>query len=117
VFPIHATSWAQLPADGHRDRLASVLGSTRARVLHALTTGHSTTELAHAVSISPASASAHATALRGAGLVTTQRDGQAVRHMLTELGRAIVAANSPNAEIGVLSGASDRNGRVQNGQS
>jgi hypothetical protein len=37
--------------------------------------------------------------------------------MLTELGRAIVAANSPNAEIGVLSGASDRNGRVQNGQS
>jgi DNA-binding transcriptional ArsR family regulator len=117
VFPIHATSWAQLPADGHRDRLASVLGSTRARVLHALTTGHSTTELAHAVSISPASASAHATALRGAGLVTTQRDGQAVRHMLTELGRAIVAANSPNAEIGVLSGASDQNGRVQNGQS
>lgn len=92
VYPIHATSWAQLPADDHRDRLAPVLGSTRARVLHALTTEHSTTELAHAVSISPASASAHAAALRGAGLVTTQRNGQAVRHALTELGRAMVAA-------------------------
>lgn len=116
VFPIHATSWAQLPADGNRDRLASVLGSTRARVLHALTTGQSTTELAHAVSISPASASAHATALRGAGLVTTQRDGQAVRHMLTALGRAIVAANSSSVESAAVSGAPGRNGRAQNGQ-
>jgi DNA-binding transcriptional ArsR family regulator len=116
VFPIHATSWAQLPADGNRDRLASVLGSTRARVLHALTTGQSTTELAHAVSISPASASAHATALRGAGLVTTQRDGQAVRHMLTELGRAIVAANSSSVESAAVPGAPGRNGRAQNGQ-
>lgn len=114
VFPIHATSWAQLPTDGNGDRLASVLGSTRARVLHALTTEHSTTELARAISISPASASAHAAALRGAGLVTTQRDGQAVRHILTELGRAIVAVNSSNVERPDHSGTTRRNGRAPN---
>jgi DNA-binding transcriptional ArsR family regulator len=93
VFPIHAASWAQLPATDHHDRLAIVLGTTPARVLQVLTTAHSTTELARAVGISPASASAHTTALRGAGLVTTQRDGQAVRHELTELGRAMASAN------------------------
>lgn len=119
VYPIHATSWAQLPSDGHRDRLGTVLGSTRARVLIALSTERSTSELALAVNISPASASAHATALRGAGLVTTQRDGRAVRHVLTELGRALVAANSQTVASARDSGAARRNGQAptpQNGQ-
>jgi DNA-binding transcriptional ArsR family regulator len=93
VFPLRATSWAQLPVTNHHDRLATALGTTRARVLRALTSAHSTTELARTVGISPASASTHAAALRGAGLVTTQRDGQAVRHELTELGRAMTSAD------------------------
>lgn len=93
VYPIRAASWGQLPASNHHDRLATALGATRARVLQALTNAHSTTELARAIGVSPASASAHAAALRGAGLVTTQRNGQAVRHELTELGRAMTSAN------------------------
>ncbi len=93
VYPIRAVSWAQLPTSNHHNRLATVLGTTRARVLRALTSAHSTTELARSIGISPASASAHAAALRGAGLVTTQRNGQAVRHELTELGRAMTSAN------------------------
>jgi DNA-binding transcriptional ArsR family regulator len=93
VYPVRITSWAQEnPGVDHRDRLAAVLGTTRARVLRALGAEHTTSELARAVGISLASASTHAAALRGAGLVTTRRDGQAVRHALTELGQAVASA-------------------------
>jgi DNA-binding transcriptional ArsR family regulator len=93
VYPLRSSSWAQENpgGDGH-DRLAAVLGITRARVMRALVSEHTTSELASALRISPASASTHAAALRGAGLVTTQRDGKAVRHALTELGQAVVSA-------------------------
>jgi DNA-binding transcriptional ArsR family regulator len=93
VYPIRHASWEQLTADNHHDRLATVFGTTRARVLQVLTTEHSTSELARAVGISLASASTHATALRGAGMVMTRRDGPSVRHVLTELGRAVASAN------------------------
>jgi DNA-binding transcriptional ArsR family regulator len=76
--------------DAGDDRLAAVLGSTRARVLSTLTSEHTTTELAHAIDISPASASMHAAALRDAGLVTTRRAGRAVRHIVTDLGQTMV---------------------------
>jgi DNA-binding transcriptional ArsR family regulator len=93
VYPVRITSWAQeAPGVDHRDRLAVVLGTTRTRVLRALGGERTTSELARAVGISLASASTHAAALRGAGLVTTRRDGQAVRHTLTELGRAVASA-------------------------
>jgi DNA-binding transcriptional ArsR family regulator len=93
VYPVRITSWAQEAAGvDHRDRLAAVLGTTRTRVLRALGGEHTTSELARAVGISLASASTHAAALRGAGMVTTRRDGQAVRHTLTELGRAVASA-------------------------
>ncbi|MEU4478629.1 helix-turn-helix domain-containing protein [Micromonospora sp. NPDC023966] len=46
--------------------------------------------LARGVAISLSSASEHATALRAAGLVTTERDGGAVRHRLNPLGAHLV---------------------------
>ncbi|MFE9688799.1 ArsR/SmtB family transcription factor [Micromonospora sp. NPDC005806] len=68
--------------------LAGVLGTTRAAVLGRLAEpgGRTTTDLARAVGISLSSASEHATALRSAGLVTTERVGGAARHRLTPLG-------------------------------
>ena len=93
VYPLRSSSWAQEVAGGNcHDRLAAVLGMTRARVLRALVSEHTTTELARALRISPATASTHAAALRGAGLVTTRREGKAARHALTELGQAVVSA-------------------------
>jgi DNA-binding transcriptional ArsR family regulator len=93
VYPLRSSSWAQEDPGGNcHDRLAAVLGMTRARVLRALVSEHTTTELARALRISPATASTHAAALRGAGLVTTRRDGKAARHALTELGQAVVSA-------------------------
>lgn len=104
VYPLRSSSWAQDDPGGDcHDRLAAVLGMTRARVLRALISDHTTTELARALRISPASASTHAAALRAAGMVTTRRDGKAVRHALTQLGQA-VASGAPGGPDTASSG-------------
>ncbi|WP_078963696.1 ArsR family transcriptional regulator [Streptomyces durhamensis] len=51
---------------------------------------HSTGDLARRLGVSNATASAHATALRGAGLITTFRAGRAVGHQRTLLGNLLV---------------------------
>jgi DNA-binding transcriptional ArsR family regulator len=80
-----------IPADpAVRDSLAALLGPTRAAVLRALRGPHGTAELAAAVGISPASASEHAKVLRDASLIETRREGRAVRHSLTALGRTML---------------------------
>ncbi len=66
--------------------LGSLLGATRAAALEATVTGCTTTELAKRCTISPAAASHQASVLREAGLITTRRDGAAVRHEITQLG-------------------------------
>jgi DNA-binding transcriptional ArsR family regulator len=71
--------------------LGVVLGRTRASALRALVDSCSTTELAGRLGISVSSASQHATALRAAGLIRTERHGPAVRHSLTVLGRAMLS--------------------------
>ncbi|MFC8509509.1 helix-turn-helix domain-containing protein [Streptomyces sp. NPDC057411] len=83
------------------EALPGVLGRTRAQLLHLLTAPHTTTELARALRVSNATASAHAAALRRAGLVTTSRAGKSVRHERTALGTLLVAG-------GRTSGAGDR---------
>ena len=113
VFPIRPGSWAQLSGGNDHDRLGAVLGTTRARVLQVLTTEHTTSELARAVGISAASASTHASALRGAGMVITRRDGAAVRHVLTDLGRAVATANP---SVGDLGRSADPGDRIVNGR-
>ena len=70
--------------------LAALLGPTRAAVLRALAAPRGTVELAAAVGISPASASEHAKVLRDAHLIETRREGRAVRHSLTAVGRTIL---------------------------
>jgi len=96
VYPIPPPDWyLQMNRSDHEARLAVILGATRARVLCALISEHSTTSLAAALGLSPGSASMHAAALRGAGLVETRRDGRAVRHTLTDLGKGLVSARTP----------------------
>lgn len=65
--------------------LAKVLGVTRTTVLTAVAAapGLTTAELANRARVSLASASEHATLLREAGLVTSQRDRNRVRHYPT----------------------------------
>jgi len=72
------------------ERLAALLGPTRAAVLCTLAADATTTQLAHRIGISLASASQHTTVLRDAGLVHTSRVGRAVVHTLTPLGSRLV---------------------------
>lgn len=94
VYPLYPLPVAPQPEPG--DPLAALLGHTRAGVFRALATPRSTTELATAVQVSAASASTHAGALRRAGLAATHRRGRGVRHVLTPLGRLLLAAQPPS---------------------
>ncbi|QKV96798.1 winged helix-turn-helix transcriptional regulator [Streptomyces sp. NA02950] len=68
------------------DALAAVLGRTRVEMLFLLAQEHTTSGLARRLRVSNATVSAHAAALRGAGLITTVRAGRAVLHQRTALG-------------------------------
>jgi DNA-binding transcriptional ArsR family regulator len=94
VYPARgiATLWED--ATPAPDGLARLLGTTRATILSDLSAPRSTTELAQRLSLSPAGASHHLTALRDAGLLTTHREGRTVLYARTPLGDALVAPPS-----------------------
>jgi predicted transcriptional regulator len=58
--------------------------------LETLSNTCTTTELAGRLRTSLATASHHATVLRQAGLITNRRNGNAVLHLITPLGRALL---------------------------
>jgi hypothetical protein len=70
--------------------LSVLIGATRAEVFRALVAGRGTTPLARELRISPASASAHVTALRQVGPAATRRTGRAVRHTLNPPGMQLL---------------------------
>ncbi|TQL18160.1 winged helix-turn-helix domain-containing protein [Streptomyces sp. SLBN-134] len=84
---------------GSRSPVISLLGQTRASVLHTIADhpGSSTKELAVLIGISPPSASEHATTLRTAGLIRTVRDRNTALHSLTPLGLALL--NTPQHPV------------------
>ncbi|HEY9367478.1 winged helix-turn-helix domain-containing protein [Streptomyces sp.] len=90
-----------LPAEaGAEDPLAAVLGRTRLDVLQLLDREHTTSDVARRLRVSNATASAHASALRGAGLITTVRAGRAVLHRRTALGSLLVGVRDPGGRPG-----------------
>ncbi|MCG5213602.1 DUF5937 family protein [Streptosporangium soli] len=64
--------------------LASVLGRTRTALLVALAEPLTTAALATRLGITPSAVSQHLGALRGAGLVSTRRNGRTALHLRTE---------------------------------
>ncbi|MFI9310846.1 ArsR family transcriptional regulator [Streptomyces triculaminicus] len=82
-------------APGTEEALAAVLGRTRLGALVLLAEEHTTGDLARRLGVSDATASAHAAALRGAGLITTERAGRAVLHRRTALGSLLVRRRGP----------------------
>lgn len=101
VYPVqHAPGLLhRANVDTHSRPLSALLGSTRAAALEAIATGCTTTELAERCRISLAGASRQAGILREAGLITTRRTGQAVRHDLTALGRAVLDGGSAGQSL------------------
>ncbi|MET7620371.1 transcriptional regulator [Streptomyces sp. NPDC005408] len=72
------------------EALGALLGRTRAAALRIVAEGCGTTELAGRLGVTPAAASQHAKALRGAGLITTIRRGGSVLHVTSALGRELL---------------------------
>ncbi|GAA1870196.1 ArsR/SmtB family transcription factor [Myceligenerans crystallogenes] len=78
------------------DALSTLVGRTRATVLRELATAAlTTTALAKRLSIATASVSEHVSALRGAGLVDSRRDGRQVIHEITALGYEMLSTAGP----------------------
>jgi DNA-binding transcriptional ArsR family regulator len=82
--------WATPPTPRSLDRL---LGTTRARILTALTTPLQTGVVARLVSVTNPTASEHLAVLRDAGLIDTSRAGRTATHELTDAGRALLTAS------------------------
>jgi len=70
--------------------LTEVLGRTRALLLTTLDQPTATTDLARRHGLAPATVSAHLTALRGAGLLASERRGHRVLYRRTDLGDALL---------------------------
>jgi DNA-binding transcriptional ArsR family regulator len=95
VFPIARRTWLGKPDLDESDRsepLEGLLGRTRTTVLKTSMTGCSTSDIARAAGISPASVSHHTKVLREAGLITTRRDGYSVCHEITDLGLSLLSS-------------------------
>lgn len=91
IYPISTEHrWSVLLDTTNKKALEKLLGTTRARVLRALDQGANTTELATLLQTSLASVSRHASTLRDAGLIVSQRYGPSVFHTLTTLGRQLL---------------------------
>lgn len=81
------------PEGQPHDGLAALIGRARAAALRVIGDDPTTGELAMRLGVKAPTASAHAAALRSAGLVVTERTGRSVRHRLTGLGAELIAAN------------------------
>ncbi|GAA5196405.1 DUF5937 family protein [Rugosimonospora acidiphila] len=92
VYPAAKQGSGERVSADHFERLADLLGRTRARVLLTIYRypGLSTNTLAVRCAISAASASEHAGVLRHGRLSVCDRRGQQVSHRLTELGIRLV---------------------------
>ena len=93
LYPARGTAalWTQRSGDGVPEPLARLLGKGRAAVLTALVEPATTTALAQRLHLAPSSVSAHLSALRDAGLLTSQRCGHQVLYERTPLGIALAA--------------------------
>jgi DNA-binding transcriptional ArsR family regulator len=72
------------------ERLATVVGRARARVLSALGTARTTEQVAAAVGAANSTASEHLNALAKAGLATRRREQRLVYYELSERGRRLL---------------------------
>jgi DNA-binding transcriptional ArsR family regulator len=75
---------------GRRESLSALVGRGRAAVLELCVLGDTTSGIARKLGMSAAGVSEHLTVLRGAGLVTSDRDRNSVVHALSPLGRTLL---------------------------
>lgn len=84
--------WEQSATTDVPDAVAAVLGRSRALLLTELAAPASTTELARRTGMSAGGISQHLTALRAAGIVSSQRSGRSVLYRRTPVADTLLAA-------------------------
>jgi DNA-binding transcriptional ArsR family regulator len=91
VYPSRGVGllWEIVPAQGP-EALVKLVGGTRARLLAALGSPRSTTDLARALELSPGGVSQHLSVLRDSGLVCGEREGRSVLYLRTELADSLL---------------------------
>lgn len=91
VHPLSpAPGWLEHRRPGGDAPAAQLIGASRAELLRILDRPMTTMDLAAALRLAPSTASRHATVLREAGLLLSQRQGVRVLHHRTRLGRAVL---------------------------
>ncbi|MFE5212607.1 ArsR/SmtB family transcription factor [Streptomyces sp. NPDC056600] len=101
VYPVpRGPGWWLAPAGhgaGEADRLACLLGHSRAAALRVIEDGCTTGELARRIGVTAPAASRQATILRETGLIVSVRSRNRVLHTLTPLGTDLLCANPHTA--------------------
>ena len=98
IYPVHGIVglWQASPPQAPQ-ALRNLVGRTRAELLTSLAEPASTTALAQAHGLSPATVSGHLSALRDAGLLASRRAGRTVLYERTPLGSAL-ASGQPSPD-------------------
>ncbi|GAA0558799.1 hypothetical protein GCM10010172_47310 [Paractinoplanes ferrugineus] len=87
----HGNLWSPAPPPGPTERLAALLGPTRAAVLTLLAAPHSTGDVAARLALATGTASYHLTTLRDAGLAAAVRADRRLLYQRTRLGDQLAA--------------------------
>ncbi|MER5500917.1 helix-turn-helix domain-containing protein [Streptomyces sp. NPDC002561] len=94
LYPLHRDG-APEPEPPGAASLGALLGRTRAAALRAARLGATTSELARALGVSPATATHHTSVLREAGLISSRRYANTVLHTVTPTGAALLRPRPP----------------------
>ncbi|MPY30163.1 helix-turn-helix transcriptional regulator [Streptomyces adustus] len=94
-YPVTGVGLLWEPSPPPLAGLAPVLGHTRTALLAALAEPLTTAALATRLGVTPSAVSQHLRALRGAGLVATQRNGRTALHLRTERATHLLGTTSP----------------------
>jgi DNA-binding transcriptional ArsR family regulator len=94
VYPARAIATLWQGGVASPEALATLVGSTRARLLESLEAPRSTTELATRLEVSTGGVSQHLGVLGKSGLVTAERSGRSVLYVRTPLADRLVRGDS-----------------------
>ncbi|MFJ2896185.1 ArsR/SmtB family transcription factor [Streptomyces sp. NPDC087218] len=94
LYPLHRDGSPE-PEPPNAASLGALLGRTRAAALRTARLGATTSELARALGVSPATATHHTSVLREAGLISSSRYANTVLHTVTPTGAALLRPRPP----------------------
>jgi DNA-binding transcriptional ArsR family regulator len=90
-YPVRGAGvlWDPVPT-ATPDAIARLLGNRRAQLLVLLRAPHTTAELARRLHVTPSAISQHLSALRDAGLISSEHLGRQHLHMTSQLGQQLL---------------------------